>query len=201
MPSPLLHSAAGLAIYSSDRSALEQNRRRFLVLILLAAMIADLDFLFGLFMADPNRFHAGVTHSLGIAVLVGLAGALAAGVHRFRLGILCFTAYASHAILDSLTRDARPPLGVPLLWPLTQRHFNLPLVDGISHGASDASVGEFLREIFSSGNISTVIIEAAIGVVLVLAGMGIGSIRARRRNDLRGSLRNRRASTGPREDA
>jgi len=180
MPSPVLHSAAGLAIYCIDRTALASRRLRFAGLILLAALIPDADFVFGMLLADPNRFHAGFTHSLGTAVLAGVAFGLVAGGRRLRVGLLCFLACASHVILDSLTLDGRPPLGVPLFWPVSERYFNFPLIGGIVHGMGGVSIGEFLRHIFSVENVRTLVIEIALGSVLILGSVFVGGVRSRR---------------------
>lgn len=179
MPSPLLHSAAGLSIYGVDRKRLVSRRRAF-VLILLASLIPDADFLVGILLADPNRFHAGFTHSLGMAVVAGIVFGLISGRQHLRVGLLCGLAYASHVILDSLTLDGRPPLGVPLLWPLTGRHFNFPIIGGITHGMGGVSTTEFLKQIFSAENVGTVVVELALGIVLVLGSMLLGARRAGR---------------------
>ena len=55
--------------------------------------------------------HRGLTHTLPVAALVGLIVALLAPA---LLAYTVFGAYASHLLLDALTRS-----GVPLAWPLT----------------------------------------------------------------------------------
>ena len=180
---------------------MQYHRLRFAALLLLAAMIPDFDFVLGLLVADPNRFHSGITHSLGASVAVGLACGLVAGERRVRLGILCFAACASHAILDSLTKDVRPPFGVPLLWPLTQRRFTFPLIGGIDHGATGASVGEFLREVFSVHNLVTLLVEVGIGSALIIAALGIGRTRTRMRFGATRSLTDRDCSSRSGDEA
>ena len=182
MPSPILHMSAGLALCCLDRPASQLHRQRVVGFILLAAILPDVDFLIGLLMGEPNRFHGGLTHSLGGAVVAGFGLGILAGERRSRVGLLCFLSYASHVILDSLTRDSRPLLGVPLLWPLTRKFFNFPLIPGIRHGLDGASVGGFLREVLSLTNLRTLAVEGGIGSVLVLVSLIVGSIRRQRKN-------------------
>jgi len=182
MPSPVLHTSAGLALCCVDRSAARLQRQRVVWFVLLAALLPDVDFLIGLLMGEPNRFHGGLTHSLGGAAVAGFGLGLLAGDRRSRVGLLCFLSYASHVILDSLTRDGRPPLGVPLLWPLTQELFNFPLIPGIRHGLDGASVGGFLREVLSLKNLRTLAVEGGIGSALILVSLIAGGIRRRRGN-------------------
>jgi hypothetical protein len=78
-----------------------------------------------------------------------------------------------------MTHDTQPPIGVPILWPLTERLFNLPLLEGIRHGGRGASIDGFLREVFSAGNLRPLIVEIGIGTALILAALGIGHLRAR----------------------
>ncbi len=57
------------------------------------------------------------THSLGFAVVVGIA--VVAWQRSSRLGIATAIAVASHVLFDWLGSDDTPPLGVMALWPLT----------------------------------------------------------------------------------
>jgi inner membrane protein len=197
MPSPVLHTAAGLALYYLDRPASTLHRWRVASLVVLAALLPDVDFLVGLLMGQPNRFHGGFTHSLGAAVAAGAILGMLAARRRLRVGLLCLLAYASHVLLDSLTRDGRPPLGVPIFWPLTGAYFNFPLIAGIRHGLDHASVSGFLRATFSSVNLRTLLIELGIGLAMIAASLGIGRIRGRQ-----GSLhRGRGSSAGIAEGA
>lgn len=55
--------------------------------------------------------HRGITHTIPVAVLAGLIVAL---LGPPVLAVTVFAGYASHLLLDALTRS-----GVPLAWPLT----------------------------------------------------------------------------------
>jgi inner membrane protein len=172
------------------------HRLRIAGLIVFAALLPDVDFLIGFLMGEPNRFHGGPTHSLGAAVVAGFVLGVLAGRRRFRVGLLCFLAYASHVILDSLTRDGRPPLGVPMFWPLTDHYFNFPLIAGIRHGMDGVTVDGFLGEVFSTANLRALAVEVGIGSVLILGSLGIGELWGRDRS--RGGDRSQPAS--PRRD-
>ena len=80
-----------------------------------AAAFPDVDFLWGR--------HNMETHSLGAAVLAGLAVfAWTRGRDR-RLALLVTLAWASHVLFDWVGSDDTPPLGVMALWPLTSNFY------------------------------------------------------------------------------
>ena len=90
----------------------------------MTACLPDLDFLWGR--------HNMETHSLGFAVLVGVAVfvlARIAGrskdppVRAARLACACTLAVASHVLFDWLGSDDFPPLGVMALWPLSSEFY------------------------------------------------------------------------------
>jgi inner membrane protein len=92
------------------------------------SLLPDLDvigFSFGVRYADPWG-HRGATHSLAIAALVGVAGALAA--RRFarpplRTGITIALVLGSHAVLDTMTDGG---LGCALFWPFDRTRYFAP---------------------------------------------------------------------------
>ena len=91
-------------------------RHRRAALILAAAAIApDLDLLVGA--------HREASHSLGAALIAGGIAALAARRHRARWGAAVAVAWASHVLLDWLSNDTRPPIGVMALWPVSGAYF------------------------------------------------------------------------------
>ena len=93
-----------------------------------AALAPDVDLLFR--FVDGRNHHNNETHSLGVALLVGIAGAIALPLLRFaRPYALAFTAalaWASHTLLDYLNRDTSPPIGLMALWPWTDAHYKFP---------------------------------------------------------------------------
>jgi inner membrane protein len=93
------------------------------------AMLPDVDiFLVALGADDAGALgHRGASHSLPLALVVGLMAAYAAqriGWPVVRTAIAATVAVASHALLDLLAHGGR---GLPLLWPYTETRFQLPL--------------------------------------------------------------------------
>ena len=80
-----------------------------------AAVLPDIDFLWGR--------HNMETHSLGAAVLAGLGVLAATRGRQPRLAALVALAWASHALFDWLGSDDTPPFGVMALWPLTSEFY------------------------------------------------------------------------------
>jgi inner membrane protein len=92
------------------------------------SLLPDLDvigFSFGVRYADPWG-HRGATHSLAIAALVGVAGALLARRYAkppLRTGIMIALVLASHAVLDTMTDGG---LGCALFWPFDRTRYFAP---------------------------------------------------------------------------
>jgi membrane-bound metal-dependent hydrolase YbcI (DUF457 family) len=101
-------SRAGRAA-EAGRAGRSLARERDLALCAVAACLPDLDFLWGR--------HNMETHSLGFAILVGLA--VLAWQRSGRLAIACALSVASHVLFDWLGSDDSLPLGVMALWPLS----------------------------------------------------------------------------------
>ncbi|UCG14534.1 MAG: metal-dependent hydrolase [Deltaproteobacteria bacterium] len=119
MPSPLGHTAIGLAthaLYCKNRSIL--GSWKLLVFVVVLANLPDLDILFGLiFSGNGNAFHRGMSHSLLFALGMGLLS-----THAWRcwptiprLNFLwCFLLILSHVLADAVFTNAP----VSLWWPL-----------------------------------------------------------------------------------
>ena len=112
-----------------------------LVLLVLLANLADVDFLIGLGTeANANALHHGFTHSLAAAVFVALAVSCVWRIAGsfWRSAILCFSAYSSHLLIDLCTGTKlgwnATASAIPLFWPCA-KEFRSPLVlvVGVSH--------------------------------------------------------------------
>ncbi len=136
MPLPVAHSLASGIIYSSADADGSLFTWRRLLLAMMIANAPDLDFLPGLLIGDPNRFHHGPTHSLAAVLIVaGIAACGAALGARWPLrgkiearavagtAIMVGALWFSHILLDLFTEDLFGPFGVPLLWPFSDRYF------------------------------------------------------------------------------
>jgi inner membrane protein len=129
MPSPIGHALAGTAVvWAAD--SLDRRRSPIGLTATCAALAAlpDLDLL-------VPRFHRSATHSVAAVLLVLIIAAamtgkvtrLRAGRYggqaRWRVGLICAAAYASHLVLDWLGADQYPPGGIQLLWPFGHHFF------------------------------------------------------------------------------
>lgn len=122
MATPLGHMLAGAAVGSvSDRPG--PTRARLLVGA-LAGGAADLDFIPGVLIGDPGRYHHAFSHSLTFALLAAVLVGLSFASRRISWAGLAGGAYVSHLVLDYLTFDPSPPQGIPWFWPLSDAYFS-----------------------------------------------------------------------------
>ena len=110
MPSPVGHALGGIA---AAWHLLPRRNRRAALLLAGIAIAPDLDLLVGT--------HRAASHSAGAAVIAGLA-ALAV-TRNPRWGAAAVLAWGSHVLLDWLSNDTRPPLGIMALWPVTHEYY------------------------------------------------------------------------------
>ena len=118
MPSPIGHALGGVAI---GLLATSSPRWRMLVACAIAAALADIDFLL------PIR-HRGPSHSVGVAVLAGVAvyawlRLSGARGNAVRIALAIVTAYGTHVLFDWLGADTSSPRGVMALWPFSSSFF------------------------------------------------------------------------------
>ena len=185
MPTPIGHSLAGAAIYvaSTKGNRLLKSWGRLVACMVFAAL-ADIDFLPALFgrIDIANRVHRGPTHTLLFALVIS---GVVYGTLRIvgkpgvvRATSLVFLCMASHLILDILGKDSRPPLGIPILWPLAQRSFKVP-VEIFPDLRKDT-----YAELFGSHNIGVLAYEILVfgTLIFVVAAMKLrrGAKEARR---------------------
>jgi len=124
MCSPVGHGLAGYILYLAwNRNYQLIGDWKKIVLYLFAANAPDLDFIPGILVGDANRFHHGISHTLGFSVLFALSMYVMSGFKRKKDFIIFFLLYFSHVVIDFLTADTSPPFGVMLFWPFTQRYF------------------------------------------------------------------------------
>lgn len=162
MPSPVAHSLTGYLIYQATGKSAEVPRWRFMILCLIVANAPDLDFIPGLFVGDLDRYHHGISHSIGFAALFAFVfGIFETGWKKSPIGrnfAIFFCLYCSHIILDSLSVDTRFPHGIPFFWPLSEEYFIapfafLPPIRRVSSGI------ELILDLFLPHNIQAMSIE------------------------------------------
>ncbi|MER3445440.1 MAG: hypothetical protein C4291_00775 [Candidatus Dadabacteria bacterium] len=171
MPSTIGHSIAGYVIYraaSEDASRLEWRR---LFLYCICSNLPDLDFIPGFLLGAPNKFHHGVSHSLGFAFGFGFYMSLILLFVKdqsiLRSFIIFFGLYFSHVLLDLLSYDSSPPYGVPVLWPITDNYYISP-ISVFSDIERDRASEAFIRSLFSLHNFLAILIETVILLPLVI---------------------------------
>jgi hypothetical protein len=125
MATPIGHLLAGAAI--GTLMSRGSNLPRAIVIGGLAAIAADFDFIPGILIGNPGRFHHAHSHSVTFAVLAGIVAGLVATQSRLRWALLVGVGYASHLILDGLTFDDSAPHGIPILWPFVRGVFQSPI--------------------------------------------------------------------------
>jgi membrane-bound metal-dependent hydrolase YbcI (DUF457 family) len=79
------------------------------------AIAPDVDLLVGT--------HRGASHGIGAAVIAGLVIALLVRDGRWRWSAGASLAWLSHVLLDWLSNDTRPPIGIMALWPITHDYY------------------------------------------------------------------------------
>jgi len=144
VPTPIGHSLTGLLVFGALTRP-EAWRPVPLAVAAAAGVAADLDFLPGLLFGEPSRFHQGATHSLAAALAFGvLTGAVVRpavlGPPGRRMALFALL-YASHLLLDLFAVDTSAPVGIPLLWPLSEAALHAPvsLFADVHHGTSWAA--------------------------------------------------------------
>lgn len=175
MPLPVAHSLAAAAVYVGLDSDGDRRGWRRLVLAAVIANAPDLDMVPGVLLGDPNRFHHGPSHSLGMTLLVSLAAAALAWWGwrwplRGRLGstavggtaVMVGALWASHVVLDTLTHDPSEPVGVPILWPLWGGTLLLwPWFPRVMKASGPAGPWEFVLSLLHPHNLWAAAVEVA----------------------------------------
>jgi membrane-bound metal-dependent hydrolase YbcI (DUF457 family) len=185
MPLPVGHSLIGATVgVLADRDGARISPGRLLAAVVLANA-PDFDYLPGVLLGDPHRFHRMAVHSLGWALLVGALAALWVKfgrrdpwpVHsRWRsgaatTGIVVAALWASHIALDSLNADFSEPVGQMIFWPLSTGWYSaVPVFMNIDKVAGPATPWGFALSLLTLHNLQAVALEAvAIGPLLLLA--------------------------------
>ncbi|MCA9586322.1 MAG: metal-dependent hydrolase [Myxococcales bacterium] len=123
------HIAVGMALgraYSPDPKV----ARRAAVALTLVSLWPDVDavgFALGVGYGE-SLGHRGATHSLLVALAVGLAGYVVAerrGLPAMRTAVFVAVVAMSHALLDTMTYGGG--LGCALFWPLSDARFWSPV--------------------------------------------------------------------------
>ena len=174
MCSPVGHSLAGYALYlACNKNCKLIGDWKKIILYFFAANAPDLDLIPGIFLGDANRFHHGISHTLGFSLLFALCMYM---MPRFRTKkdfAIFFSLYFGHVVIDFLSGDTSSPFGVMLFWPFTQKYFisSFSLFSDIHH--------LFLSDLFDLHNIRAIVREITIFSPLIVLLIAIGRIKKR----------------------
>jgi membrane-bound metal-dependent hydrolase YbcI (DUF457 family) len=127
VPSPLAHFLLCVTTHVAIAPAADLGWRRRTAITAAAAVAPDLDLVLKQFGV---AVHQGASHSIGAAILAGLAVALCAAFLRWprplTLGLAAVLGWSSHLALDLLNADTHPPIGLMALWPFTDGYYKVP---------------------------------------------------------------------------
>jgi inner membrane protein len=170
MPSPIGHALTGIAVNQARPGVFFANKWHEAVFFVFLANLPDFDFLPGLLTGYPNLYHHGIFHSLGAALLVSVAGGWLFAMRKrsFRnVTTVVFVMYAVHLLLDFFAGDTKPPYGMPLLWPFSNRFFLAARPIFLNIARSSRSE-DFFSSLFNRHNLAAVLLET-----LILGGMAV----------------------------
>lgn len=179
MALPVAHSMIGLALgiwrfvpgCANLKEALQLawQRRVELFVCILIANAADIDFLFGIFTGNLNRYHQLGTHTLGwvliTALCIWLYDRFALKNHPALVFWFVFILLASHLVIDVFTADTRPPYGIMLAWPFSESYWYSPV------SIFPAPTKKTVMDIFSLHNLKNAGLEFIISLPFVAAAV------------------------------
>ena len=181
MATPVGHSFAGYFFYIFGDGEKKTFEWKKLILFVFFANLADIDYLFGLFVGRPNLYHHQFTHSLAFAFIIAITFTMffrATVAKKFWASFLIiFACYGSHILIDYFTLDTSFPFGEQLFWPFSKAYFvsSFSIFRDIHKGDT---AGDFARNLFSLYNWITVLTEIFIFTIIGVAARLIKKITA-----------------------
>lgn len=171
MPSPVGHTLVGLIIFKLFGKQKYKWGPASLFLIIFISNFPDLDFLPGMIIGEPNRFHHGISHSLGF---VSIFTCLIYFVVRFwniidakMISTWFFILASIHVFMDYFGADTTLPYGEPLFWPVSDTYLISPVSIFLDIRRSN-DVIQFFPSLFSWHNTLAVIIEICFVLIIWL---------------------------------
>ncbi|MFZ5516445.1 MAG: metal-dependent hydrolase [Candidatus Zhuqueibacterota bacterium] len=162
MPTPIGHSLISTAIYTAVTGKEDRFSATDFAVFLFLGVAPDLDFVPGLLVGAPSRYHHGLSHSVGMSVLVGLLFGLiyyaVAKKPLVRYWMIFSLIYFAHVAADFFAVDTSPPIGEQLFWPFWTGYVLSPITFFLDVQRSGQSA-DFFVSIFKMHNLKTVILE------------------------------------------
>ncbi len=179
MPSPVGHTLVGLIIFKLFGKQKFKWQLTSLFLIILISNFPDLDFFPGLLMGEPNRFHHGISHSLGFVVILTCLTYCGAKIWHINnpimLSVWFFILSFTHLMMDYFAADTSLPYGEPLLWPVFDTYLISPVYLFLDIRRSNELL-QFFPSLLSWHNILAVIIEICFAFLIWLVFWAIGQV-------------------------
>jgi membrane-bound metal-dependent hydrolase YbcI (DUF457 family) len=182
MASPVAHALLSWAALKGAREGgVPWRGPSLLVAAALLGNLPDADLLPGLVVGSFNRWHQGMSHSL---LGISLFALFAYGVARFAGGRLgpprmaafwCLALSAGHLLVDMMTRDPSPPVGIPLLWPLSEARAQLPIL--LFPNYVKPTLSALLT---TPTNLTTLLLEVVVTVPAAVAAFVLARVASRR---------------------
>jgi inner membrane protein len=190
MPTSVAHILGGYAALEAGSPPQQRRGIYFLLFVVVASNLPDLDFLPGYLIGNEGLFHRGASHSILAAIIVagGLGLALGSRLGGFRaVAGWTLLAYGSHIVLDMVVPDpSGKGGGVALLWPFLGTEVATPIpglsiLDPIRWFEGHELQAGFLRALLSLDGLRIFLVDAALVMPLVPLAWGVRSLRDRRR--------------------
>lgn len=177
MPTPVAHSIISLSL--SNKKPAGSSVFKWLAFWVVLGNFADFDFLPGIMIGDPNRYHHGLSHSILFAIVLAITAYLLYPSF-FKERRAPFRTYLSvtlcHLFLDLLTVDRVWPCGLPLFWPFSHTYYISPFSIFLN-----VNRGMCLHVLLTWHNLMAIALELAISLPL-LTGVLIWKNRVRIRD-------------------
>jgi len=180
VPSPILHTGAGIALALLARrrpaapdapSPPPARTLAFHGFAVVVSSLPDLDYIPGLAIGQLNAFHQGPTHSLAAVTAAALVLAAVPPLRRLvgvpsaaRLFAFVWLLLLVHLLLDLFTQDFRPPIGIPLFWPFA----DAPVHASFSPLLFPAWKKMALSDLFCAANLRPVLAETLSALLLLI---------------------------------
>jgi len=159
MPSPVGHTLFTLSVMRL--SGKETFKSKFLLLLgLFLGLSPDIDLALIIFFGfkEGGKYHQLYTHSIFFVIIIFLF--LFFFSRNLKLSLTLSSLVLFHIILDIFSVDLKPPIGVPILSPLSSLSFNIGILPKIEKSS--------FSSLFSKNNIHAMLVEIAIFLPILL---------------------------------